>query len=219
MAWRYMRKLNCFIDSTTNFVFTDINNVPLCNLNIFSKIITRSERDILFSGMSAPKEQLEQRIGISDLLRKNIRSGYNCSLIASKPNIIVERDFEFLSNPKLIKLFAKAPEQGYLALMMTLSSISHDILRSYVKKMNLVVGRSTTLKPQQLRMKSNTIYNTKGGILVSYKTTGEQLSDLPSEITEAVQEQAKQWLRRKAWLESSAEHIWKNHELRLDLSL
>ena len=64
--------------------------------------------------------------------------------------------------------------------------------------MNLVVGRSTTLKPQQLRMKSNTIYNTKGGILVSYKTTGEQLSDLPSEITEAVQEQAKQWLRKKA---------------------
>ena len=199
MAWRYMRKLNCFIDSTTNFVFTDINNVPLYNLDIFSKIITRSRKDILFSGMSAPKRTIRAKNRhIYDLLSKNIGPGYNCSLIASKPNIIVERDFEFLSNPKLIKLFAKAPEQGYLALMMTLSSISHDILRSYVKKMNLVVGRSTTLKPQQLRIKSNTIYNTKGGILVSYKTTGEQLSDLPSEITEAVQEQAKQWLRRKA---------------------
>ena len=70
--------------------------------------------------------------------------------------------------------------------------------RSYLKKMNLVIGRSTTLKPQQLRMQKNAIYNAKGGVIVSYKTTGEQLSDLPSEITEAVQEQAQQWLSRKA---------------------
>ena len=199
MAWRYMRKLNCFIDSTTNFVFTDINNVPLCNLDIFSKIIDQSGKDVLFSGISAPKRTIRAKNRhIYDLLNKNIGPGYNCSLIASKKNIIKERDFEFLSNPKLIKLFAKAPEQGYLALMLTLSSISHDILKSYIKKMNLVIGRSTTLKPQQLRMQKNAIYNAKGGILVSYKTTGEQLSDLPSEITEAVQEQAKQWLSRKA---------------------
>jgi len=199
MAWRYMRKLNCFIDSKTNFVFTDINNVPLCNLDIFSKIIDQSGKDVLFSGISAPKRTIRAKNRhIYDLLNKNIGPGYNCSLIASKKNIIKERDFEFLSNPKLIKLFAKAPEQGYLAFMLTLSSISHDILRSYIKKMNLVIGRSTTLKPQQLRMQKNAIYNAKGGIIVSYKTTGEQLSDLPSEITEAVQEQAKQWLSRKA---------------------
>ena len=199
MAWRYMRKLNCFIDSTTNFVFTDINNVPLCNLDIFSKIIDQSGKDVLFSGISAPKRTIRAKNRhIYDLLNKNIGPGYNCSLIASKKNVIKERDFEFLSNPKLIKLFAKAPEQGYLAFMLTISSISHDILRSYLKKMNLVIGRSTTLKPQQLRMQKNAIYNAKGGVIVSYKTTGEQLSDLPSEITEAVQEQAKQWLSRKA---------------------
>ena len=199
MAWRYMRKLNCFIDSTTNFVFTDINNVPLCNLDIFSKIIDQSGKDVLFSGMSAPKRTIKAKNRhIHDLLNKSIGTGYNCSLIASKRNLIMERDFEFLSNPKLIKLFAKAPEQGYLALMLTLSSISHDILKSYIKKMNLVIGRSATLKPQQLRMQENTIYNAKGGIIVSYKTTGEQLSDLPSEITKAVQEQAKQWLSRQA---------------------
>ena len=199
MAWRYMRKLNCFIDSTTNFVFADINNLPLCNLDIFKKIIDQSGKDVLFSGISAPKRTIRAtNRHIYDLLSKNIGSGYNCSLIASKHNIIMERDFEFLSNPKLIKLFAKAPEQGYLALMMTLSTISHDILRPYVKKMNLVVGRSMTIKPQQLRMQSNAICNAKGGVLVSYKTTGEQLSDFPSEITEAVQEQANQWLRRQA---------------------
>lgn len=199
MAWRYMRKLNCFIDSKTNFVFTDINNLPLCNLDIFNKIIDQSGKDVLFSGISAPKRTIRAKNRhVYDLLSKNIGSGYNCSLIASKHNKIVERDFEFLSNPKLIKLFAKAPEQGYLALMLTLSSISHDILRPYVKKMNLVVGRSTNLKPQQLRIEGNAIYNAKGGIVVSYKTTGEQLSDLPNEINEAVQEQAKQWLSRKA---------------------
>ena len=199
MAWRYMRKLNCFVDSKTNFVFTDINNVPLCDLDIFSKIIDQSGKDVLFSGISAPKRTIRAKNRhIYDLLDKDIGPGYNCSLIASKKNVIKERDFEFLSNPKLIKLFAKAPEQGYLAFMLTLSSISHDILRSYVKKMNLVIGRSTTLKPQQLRMQKNAIYNAKGGVIVSYKTTGEQLSDLPSEITEAVQEQAKQWLSRKA---------------------
>ena len=64
MAWRYMRKLNCFIDSTTNFVFTDINNVPLCNLDIFSKIIDQSGKDAFF-GAITPKRTIKQKIDTS----------------------------------------------------------------------------------------------------------------------------------------------------------
>ena len=70
-----------------------------------------------------------------------------------------------------------------------------------------MVGRSRALDAQQLRMENNIISDANGKILVSYKTTGEQLAELPNEITEAVQEQANEWLRRGTQIGNAAEHM------------
>ena len=197
-AWRYMRKLNCFTDSDTPFIFMDINNLPLHNAYVYEKLLDVSKKDILFSGFSAPKRSIKNR-EIYELLDNSIGPGYNCSLIASKGKVLYERDFQLLSNPNLRKFFGKAPEQGYLALLLSLSNISHDIMKMYVEKMNFSIGRSKTLNSGQLAMDNDlTIRTTRNKLLLTYKTTGANLIDMPSQISDVIDKNAEKWLTDKS---------------------
>jgi len=190
MAWRYMRKLNCFVDSNQPFIFLDVNNLILCNTDIFKNILLTSHKDVLFSGVSAPKRTINRKMKeFYEALDENIGCGYNCSIILSKDNIIQERDFEFLSNPNMTRFFKKAPEQGYIALLLSLSTIKHGIIReNNNKNFGYIVGRSKqkTLENISIDFKNLEIRNPKGKLVLTYKSTGSELTDIPRQVQQLV---------------------------------
>ena len=197
MAWRYMRKLNCLIDSSTPFVFMDINNLPIHNVKIFQTLLLNSGKDILLSGISAPKRTINQKCReIFDVLDESIGTGYNCSIISGKENVVLERDFKLLSNPNLIKLFNKAPEQGYLAFLLCISNFKHDTLKEHAKKLGISVGRSRSLNLKEINFNpvDSTFRTPNNLILLSYKTTGDDLAQMPTTLSQFVDEKAQQWL-------------------------
>ena len=191
MAWRYMRKLNCFIDSNQPFIFLDANNLVLCDTSIFKNILLTSHKDVLFSGISAPKRTINLKMKeFYEVLDESIGSGYNCSIILSKNNVIQERDFELLSNPNMAKFFKKAPEQGYIALLLSLSTIKHGIIPKNNDDQNhgFIIGRSKqkTLDNIIIDFKNLEIRNPKGKLILTFKSTGAELTDIPLQVKQLV---------------------------------
>ena len=81
-SWRYMRKLNSFIDSKHPFAFLDVNNLPFYHLSVYKTILEKSKKDILFRGKSSKYRTLAR-----NHLDEKIGTGYNCSIILSNPKL------------------------------------------------------------------------------------------------------------------------------------
>ena len=187
-SWQYMRKLNSFIDSESPFVFLDVNNLVFHNLDVFANILKQSKKDILFRGKSAKHRTLTRAHSpMLKKLDKKIGSGYNCSIILSKPNTIKKRDIQFLSNPALKQFIGKAPEQGYICLLLCLSNLTHNQIQNEIKNKNYVLSRpNLDLENLAINQKDRTIQTNKGKILLNYKYTGTELKNIPENIIQFV---------------------------------
>ena len=196
-SWRYMRKLNCFVDSQNSFVFFDVNNLFLSHIKIFAHILKIAEQDVLFSAYSKQKRTINSKMkGFYEALDEHIGDGYNCSIIVGKNNLIYERDFELLSNPNLIKFFKKAPEQGYLAILLSLSRIKHNIIQKYTEQMKLAIGgeKRTQIDATSIDLKKLEFYSKRGEVILNYKTAGAKLVNMPEIINNEIHLRSSMWL-------------------------
>ncbi len=187
-SWRYMRKLNCFLDATTSFIFLDLNCIPLASLDPLIDAYKDNQKDILFTTQSHAKRTIrvdtKQFLNIID---PGIGEGYNCSIIASKNNVLNESIFKSFKGHNLRKMIAKAPEQGYLAVVMALSNISHGLFQNSESfRSNYACGNNQVLNRMMLHfdhaagdIKLNNGKQTKS--LITYKSTGSKLTDLTPE--------------------------------------
>lgn len=187
-SWKYMRKLNCFLDTKDSFIFLDLNCIPLASLDPLIDAYKDNKKDILFTTQSHAKRTIrvetKQFLTIVD---SGIGEGYNCSIIASKNNILNESIFKSFKGNNLRKMIAKAPEQGYLAIVMALSNISHGLFQDSDNfKSNYACGNNQMLNRIVLDFDHSTetikINNNKQSkILITYKSTGSKLTDLTPE--------------------------------------
>lgn len=187
-SWKYMRKLNCFLDAKNAFIFLDLNCIPLASLNPLMDAYKDNKKDILFTTQSHANRTIrvetKQFLTIVD---SGIREGYNCSIIASENNILDESIFKSFKGKNLRKMIAKAPEQGYLAIVMALSNISHGLFKDSDNfKSNYACGNNQMLNKIVLDFDRSTeniiIKNDKQHkTLITYKSTGNKLTDLTPE--------------------------------------
>ena len=184
-SWKYMRKLNCFLDASGVFLFLDLNCIPTANLSPLVETYAKLKKDILFTTHSHAKRTI--RVDTKQFLSTidpKLGEGYNCSIIASQKGIINESIFKSLKGRKLRKMIAKAPEQGYLTIAMALCNISHGLFQhSDEFRSDYCCANSQVINDTLLDLDShsgNIILSRKNQrkIIVTYKSTGIKLTDL-----------------------------------------
>ena len=139
-----MRKLNSFVDSKRAFLFLDVNSLPLCGFSYFQSILLQSRYDILFGSYSYAGRTLRKKYKFifNQVLDDQIHDGYSCSLILGREGVIQDRDFELLSSPNLLNFIKKAPEQGCISILLSLSSLRHGSITCFLAERKLVEGKS-----------------------------------------------------------------------------
>ena len=187
-SWRYMRKLNSFIDSKHPFAFLDVNNLPFHHLSVYKTILEKSKKDILFRGKSSKYRTLARKHhSLLNHLDEKIGTGYNCSIILSNPNTICRRDIEFLSSPSLKTFIGKSPEQGYLCLLLCLTKLTHNKIKNEIGKDNFILSSpNLDLNSLTINYKDKTIQTKQGKTLLNFKYTGTDLRNIPDKIMEFV---------------------------------
>ena len=184
-SWKYMRKLNCFLDASTFFLFLDLNCIPTAKLDPLVEAYINLKKDILFTSHSYPKRTIRvDTKQFLNLIDPTIEGGYNCSIIASRNNVLNESIFESLKGRNLRKMIAKAPEQGYLAIVMSLSNISHGLFHDDNEfNSHYRCASNQGVKKAMLDLDSasgNIIINLReeNRTLITYKSTGSKLTNL-----------------------------------------
>ena len=82
--WKRMRKLNCFLDAASYFIFLDINCTPLARLDPLIDAYIDLQKDILFASHSQAKKTLQVNTKkFLNLIDPAIGEGYDCSIITS----------------------------------------------------------------------------------------------------------------------------------------
>lgn len=159
--------------------------MPTAKLNPLIEAYKNLKKDILFTAHSHAKRTIrvdtKQFLSVID---PKLGEGYNCSIIASRNDIVNESIFKSLKGRNLRKMIAKAPEQGYLAIVMALSNISHGLFQhSDEFRNNYCCANSQATSNTILDIDNDSgnivLYKGKQGkTLITYKSTGSKLTDL-----------------------------------------
>lgn len=180
-AWRYFRKFNAFLDARDPFVFLDCNALAVSDLDPLMAAYIASGKDILFPTHSVPGRTIKtkDKETIFKPLDKSLGNGYNCSLMISRPGIIRAAHFKVIRSPQLRVLLSKAPEQGYMALLLAMAGMTHGLVKSF---------EPAFIHPNERRLK----YNLQKAAVTStldedkklfvFKSTGGELPELPEPL-------------------------------------
>ena len=188
-SWKYMRKLNCFVDSKRAFLFLDVNSLPLCGFSYFQSILLQSQYDILFGSYSCAGRTLRKKYKFifNQVLDDQIHNGYSCSLILGREGVMQDRDFELLSSPNLLNFIKKAPEQGYISVLLSLSSLRHGPITRFLAEHRLVEGKKVLRSGEfDINYKEKRVQDIDGNIIYRVKTTGPSLEAIPEAVLDFV---------------------------------
>lgn len=180
-AWRYFRKFNAFLDSSEAFIFLDCNALAVASLDPLMSAYLASERDILFPTHSVPGRTIpaSAKETLFEPLNKDLGDGYNCSLMISKPGIIRAAHFKVIRHQRLRVLLSKAPEQGYMALLLAMTGTAHGLVERFEPTFILPNERRLRYDSQKAAVVSTLEKDKK---LYVFKSTGSDLSELPEPI-------------------------------------
>lgn len=180
-AWRYFRKFNAFLDSREPFVFLDCNALAVASLDPLMAAYLSSGRDILFPTHSVPGRTIRAKAKetLFEPVDKSLGDGYNCSLMISKPGIIRAAHFKVIRHQRLRVLLSKAPEQGYMVLLLAMTGTTHGLVERFEPTFILPNERRLRYNAQKAAVISSLDENKK---LYVFKSTGGELSELPEPL-------------------------------------
>lgn len=184
-AWRYLRKLNAFIDHEERFIFHDLNYIPLLDIreHIDEKKIGKAPF-IYFLTSAVPGRCIKHDGAASflDLLSPGTSVGYNAGTIFSQGGAVNFKIARKLASRKLRDIIGPAPEQGFLSIYMSLFGLTHGQLssivpnvwfRSFPDQQDIVKGSGNFL---QATIADSTY------ILAGIKQSGHELKPLPEQV-------------------------------------
>lgn len=127
-AKNYFRKLNCFSHSKRKFVFFDVNSIVIGDFERAMSCLGRSIFEILFMSRSAPGRTLrnESFEVFVNKLNPNLKSGFNAGFFASYPGVIDKGKAISIANPRLRRLFGKAPEQAFISYYVAVFDVAAE---------------------------------------------------------------------------------------------
>ena len=130
-SWRYFRKFNVFNGRREDFIFLDVNTLPLSPLDVCVDLKRECELDILFASRSQQGKNFKPWAKkVLNMINPELKNGFGAGFFVAGSDLFNDVDFIDLTRFHGIRqMFMIAPEQSFLSFLVT-------VKQKRVKKIN-----------------------------------------------------------------------------------